>query len=104
MKAAFRSMVIAAFDDDKMDIKATLAKIRQILQAQERLMSGRAGQGQSDARVGDVQQAVAGVQIGRRPQSADRGPQGPGDRGRELDPGDGAKGGRQAEVGGVLRD
>lgn len=40
VKSAFRAMVIAAFDDDALDIKATLAKIRQIMQAQEKLLGG----------------------------------------------------------------
>ncbi len=37
VKDAFRAMVIAAFDDDKLDSKATLAKIKEILAAQEKL-------------------------------------------------------------------
>lgn len=37
VKAAFRAMVIAAFDDESLDTKATLAKIKDILTAQEKL-------------------------------------------------------------------
>jgi len=39
IKAAFRAMVIAAFDDESLDAKATLAKIKDILNAQEKLMA-----------------------------------------------------------------
>lgn len=39
-KAAFRSMVIAAFDDESLDTAATLARIKEILKAQEKLMGG----------------------------------------------------------------
>jgi len=38
IKAAFRSMVMAAFDDETLDTKGTLAKIREILSAQEKLL------------------------------------------------------------------
>ena len=37
IKAAFRSAVIAAFDDDSLDSKATLAKIKDILNAYDKL-------------------------------------------------------------------
>lgn len=40
IKSAFRAMVIAAFDDDKLDSKATLMKIKDILKAQEKLSGG----------------------------------------------------------------
>ncbi len=40
IKGAFRAMVMAAFDDDKLDAKATVKKIAEILKAQEKLMSG----------------------------------------------------------------
>ena len=40
VKAAFREMVIAAFDDDSLDSKATLAKIKEILKSQEKLLGG----------------------------------------------------------------
>jgi hypothetical protein len=40
IKSAFRAMVIAAFDDDKLDTKATLKKIGDIMRAQEKLMGG----------------------------------------------------------------
>lgn len=42
MKAAFRGMVVAAFDDESLDAKATLQKIKEILTAQEKLMGGSA--------------------------------------------------------------
>lgn len=51
VKAAFRSMVIAAFDDDSLDAKATVNKIKQILAAQEKLTakpdSGKKPEGDS---------------------------------------------------------
>lgn len=37
MKAAFRAMVVAAFDDDSLDTKATIAKIKDILKSHEKL-------------------------------------------------------------------
>lgn len=40
VKAAFRAMVVAAFDDESLDAKATVKKIGEILKAQEKLMSG----------------------------------------------------------------
>ncbi|MFQ5610068.1 MAG: hypothetical protein ACE5F8_07340 [Woeseiaceae bacterium] len=39
IKAAFRAAVIAAFDDDSLDTAATIAKIKDILKAQEKLAS-----------------------------------------------------------------
>lgn len=36
-KAAFRAMVVAAFDDEKLDTKATMAKIKAIMDAQDKL-------------------------------------------------------------------
>jgi len=49
VKAAFREMVIAAFDDDALDAKATLAKIKEILKSQEKLLGS-----------GDVPEDIAG--------------------------------------------
>ena len=40
MKGAFRSMIVAAVDDDSLDMKATIAKIKEIMKAQEKLMGG----------------------------------------------------------------
>lgn len=40
VKAAFRAMVVAAFDDEKLDTKATLSKIKDILKAYEKLNGG----------------------------------------------------------------
>lgn len=37
VKSAFRAMVMAAFDDDSLDAKATVAKIKDILAAQDKL-------------------------------------------------------------------
>jgi hypothetical protein len=42
MKAAFRQMVLAAFDDETLDSTATIARIKEILAAQEKLMGGGA--------------------------------------------------------------
>tara|TARA_B110000285_G_C15112047_1_gene611715 strand:+ start:760 stop:1905 length:1146 start_codon:yes stop_codon:yes gene_type:complete len=40
MKAAFRTMVLAALDDDSLDTKATLKKIKDILNNQDKLVGG----------------------------------------------------------------
>lgn len=40
VKAAFRAMVVAAFDDEKLDAKATMKRIGEILKSQEKLMGG----------------------------------------------------------------
>lgn len=49
VKAAFRAMVLAAFDDESLDTKATLAKIKEILDAQEKLLAGTsAGNGEGE--------------------------------------------------------
>lgn len=37
VKAAFRAMVIAAFDDEALDTKATMARIKEIMNAQDKL-------------------------------------------------------------------
>lgn len=37
IKAAFRAMVIAAFDDPKLDLKATLSRMKEIMKSQEKL-------------------------------------------------------------------
>lgn len=42
VKAAFRAMVVAAFDDEKLDAKATVKRISDILKSQEKLMGGGA--------------------------------------------------------------
>lgn len=47
VKAAFRQMVVAAFDDDKLDTKATLTKIKDILKAYEKLNGGGETSGES---------------------------------------------------------
>lgn len=40
MKGAFRSMIMAAVDDESLDMKATMKKIAEIMKAQEKLMGG----------------------------------------------------------------
>ena len=40
MKGAFRQMIVAAVDDESLDMKATMAKIKEIMKAQEKLMGG----------------------------------------------------------------
>lgn len=40
IKTAFRSVVMAAFDDDSLDMKATLAKIKEALKAYEKVKGG----------------------------------------------------------------
>lgn len=61
VKAAFRAMVVAAFDDEKLDTKATLAKIKDILKAYEKLNgSGDSGSGGSGGAGGDSGSGGAG--------------------------------------------
>jgi hypothetical protein len=38
IKAAYKQMIMAAIDDESLDTKATLAKIREVMRAQEKLM------------------------------------------------------------------
>lgn len=40
MKGAFRQMIMAAVDDESLDMKATMKKIAEIMKAQEKLMGG----------------------------------------------------------------
>lgn len=42
MKGAFRQMIMAAVDDESLDMKATMKKIAEIMKAQEKLMGGGA--------------------------------------------------------------
>jgi hypothetical protein len=50
IKAAFRSMVTAAFDDEKLDSKATLARIKDVLNAYDKLTaSDKKGGGDAPA-------------------------------------------------------
>jgi len=64
VKAAFREAVLQAFDDDSLDTAATLARIKEILKAQEKLQSGGdaggAGEGGDSAAGGDAEMAAAG--------------------------------------------
>ncbi len=41
VKAAFRAAVVTAFDDDSLDMKATLARIKEILAAHDKLAGGK---------------------------------------------------------------
>lgn len=50
-KAAFRAMVVAAFDDEKLDTKATMAKIKAIMDAQDKL-AGKAESAETPAAKG----------------------------------------------------
>lgn len=43
IKNALKQMVLAAIDDDKLDMKATIKKIQEIMKAQEKLMGGMTG-------------------------------------------------------------
>ena len=43
IKDALKQMVLAAIDDDKLDMKATIKKIQEIMRAQEKLMGGMSG-------------------------------------------------------------
>ena len=45
VKAAFRALVVAAFDDDSLDISATLARIKEILRSYEKLVGRIASDG-----------------------------------------------------------
>lgn len=45
VKQAFRAMVVAAFDDTSLDTQATIAKIKEILKAQEKLEGGGGSEG-----------------------------------------------------------
>jgi hypothetical protein len=58
VKAAFRQMVVAAFDDDKLDTKATLTKIKDILKAYEKLNGG--GETPSDKPSGAGESGASG--------------------------------------------
>lgn len=61
IKAAFRSAVIAAFDDDSLDSAATLAKIKEILKAYDKLNGSEAKEEKpSDAPGGDASESVSG--------------------------------------------
>ncbi|MFA6244225.1 MAG: hypothetical protein WC655_25000 [Candidatus Hydrogenedentales bacterium] len=46
MKAAFRAMVLAVLDDESMDTNASVARIREILKAQEKLIGGESADSQ----------------------------------------------------------
>lgn len=62
IKAAFRQMVIAAFDDESLDTKATIAKIKQILAAQDKLM-GTPATPTPDAAAGDATPTMESVNM-----------------------------------------
>lgn len=49
MKGAFRQMIMAAVDDESLDMKATMKKIAEIMKAQDKLMGGGAMPATDDA-------------------------------------------------------
>lgn len=53
MKAAFKAMIMAAVDDESLDSAATVARIKEILAAQEKLMSGAAPEPTAEAEATD---------------------------------------------------
>ncbi|MEQ8788871.1 MAG: hypothetical protein RIC55_21345 [Pirellulaceae bacterium] len=57
VKAAFRALVVAAFDDDALDIAATLARIKEVLRSYERLV-GKVGADDSDGAAEEMSEAV----------------------------------------------
>lgn len=58
IKAAFRSAVMAAFDDDKLDTKATLKKIGDILKAYDKLQGGGESKADTPAAGGESSPAM----------------------------------------------
>ena len=54
IKAAFRGAVVAAFDDDSLDTAATLAKMKEILKAYEKLTSSESSEPPSDPPVSET--------------------------------------------------
>lgn len=58
VKSAFRAMVMAAFDDDSLDAKATVAKIKDILAAQDKLAGKEPAKEESEKKV-ETQESLA---------------------------------------------
>jgi len=48
IKSAFKQMILAAIDDQSLDMKATINKIKEIMKAQEKLMGGGASSSSGD--------------------------------------------------------
>jgi len=67
IKAAFRAMVMAVFDDDSLDAKATLQKIKEILRSQEKLLGGSAAADGNGAAADELEEEV--VELQRRLQA-----------------------------------
>jgi len=53
VKAAFRAMVVAAFDDETLDTTATIARIKDILKSQEKLQAKPEPTPEAEAEAGD---------------------------------------------------
>lgn len=65
IKAAFRAMVMAVFDDEGLDAQATLQKIRDILRSQEKLLGGsssNSGTGNGASPPDELEEEVASLQ------------------------------------------
>ena len=60
IKSAFRSMIMAAVDDEGLDIQATLNKIKEILKTQEKLLG--IGEKKPDAAAGDGEKMPESIQ------------------------------------------
>jgi hypothetical protein len=58
IKAAFRAAVVEAFDDETLDIKATIARIKQIMTAQEKLDEEKPAPEQKEEKPAEEAQAV----------------------------------------------
>lgn len=74
MKDAFRSMVLAAFDDESLDTQATIAKIKEIMKAQEKLLAGDepAAEAEGDEEVPDEdKEKLAAAESLIRPMTAE---------------------------------
>lgn len=59
VKAAFRALVVAAFDDDSLDIAATLSRIKEILKSYEKLVGRIASDGGESDGGGDPTQPTS---------------------------------------------
>lgn len=72
IKAAFRSAILAAFDDDSLDSKATLAKIKTILGAMDKVLG--AGEESPPADSGATTDSTSAAESRAVTQITDRGP------------------------------
>lgn len=73
IKAAFRSAILAAFDDDSLDSKATLAKIKTILGAMDKVLGAGAEPPPADTGAATTETTPA-AESKAMPQVTDRGP------------------------------